>query len=198
MRRIRDALTRAGLRVIEAASDVAGLSPATGAVDVIVLAGLRSSTHQRAQLRAARTQALAARLVLVAAVSRNGARKALDAGAAGVVLETDVEDALCATVQAVCANQLVVPCRYQQAIRPPLSHREKEILALIAEGLTNRQIADRVFLSESTIKTHVASVFSKLGVASRSEATAMALDPDEHLGLSVVSARIDSARLVRQ
>jgi DNA-binding NarL/FixJ family response regulator len=56
---------------------------------------------------------------------------------------------------------------------PALSYREKEVLELAAGGLTNSQIASRLFLAESTVKTHLSSVFRRLGVSSRREAAAL-------------------------
>ncbi len=59
-----------------------------------------------------------------------------------------------------------------------LTARESEVVALLAEGLTNRQIADALFVGPETVKTHIRHVFRKLGVHTRSEATAVALrDP---------------------
>ena len=51
-----------------------------------------------------------------------------------------------------------------------LSYREREILGLVAEGVSNREIGELLFLSEKTVKTHLASIFRKLGVANRTEA----------------------------
>ena len=55
-----------------------------------------------------------------------------------------------------------------------LSSREQEVLRLIAEGLTNKQIAHQLTVTESTVKTHVTSLFNKLGVDSRAQAVAIA------------------------
>jgi LuxR family maltose regulon positive regulatory protein len=55
-----------------------------------------------------------------------------------------------------------------------LSEREKEILTLIAEGLSNQQIAARLVISITTVKTHVGNIFNKLGVTSRTQALARA------------------------
>jgi DNA-binding NarL/FixJ family response regulator len=185
--RVRDALLLGAFEVVDSAPDVAGLSDRADMAGAIVLAGAKSASTQRALLRAARTRFPSAPCVLIASLSSNGVRKALDAGAAGVVLESDVESALAATVNAVRVNQVVIPRLSRAAVRPPLTHREKETLALVARGLTNRQIATQLYLTESTVKTHLASIFAKLGVSSRSEATAIVLDPEENLGLSVVS-----------
>jgi DNA-binding NarL/FixJ family response regulator len=56
---------------------------------------------------------------------------------------------------------------------PNLSTRENEVLDLMAEGLTNRQIAERLFLGESTVKVHVRHIFEKLGVRTRTAAAAL-------------------------
>jgi LuxR family maltose regulon positive regulatory protein len=60
------------------------------------------------------------------------------------------------------------------ALVEPLSEREREILQLIAEGLTNRQIADRLVLAIGTVKAHTSSIYGKLGVANRVQAVARA------------------------
>ena len=56
----------------------------------------------------------------------------------------------------------------------PLSERELEVLELIAEGLTNREIASRLFLSLNTVKAHTRNIYGKLGVRSRTQAVARA------------------------
>jgi DNA-binding NarL/FixJ family response regulator len=56
--------------------------------------------------------------------------------------------------------------------REPLTLREHEVLALLAEGLTNREIAERLVVSEGTAKTHVARILLKLGARNRTEAAA--------------------------
>lgn len=55
-------------------------------------------------------------------------------------------------------------------LRTPLSHREEEVLGLIAHGLTNKEIASTLFISEATVKVHVRHVLEKLGVRTRTEA----------------------------
>jgi LuxR family maltose regulon positive regulatory protein len=58
----------------------------------------------------------------------------------------------------------------------PLSERELEVLQLIAEGLTNREIASRLFLSLNTVKAHTRNIYGKLGVHSRTQAIARSRD----------------------
>ena len=69
--------------------------------------------------------------------------------------------------------------------KPTFSHREKEVLSLVVDGLTNREIAGRLFLAESTVKSHLMAAFAKLGVRSRKDAAALLLDPQE--GLAAIS-----------
>jgi DNA-binding NarL/FixJ family response regulator len=59
-----------------------------------------------------------------------------------------------------------------------LTARELEVLVLVAQGKTNRAIANELFISEKTVASHVSHIFTKLGVASRSAATAYAYDHD--------------------
>jgi DNA-binding NarL/FixJ family response regulator len=58
-----------------------------------------------------------------------------------------------------------------------LSRREREIAELVAEGLTNREIGSRLFLSEKTVETHLSRVFQKLGVRSRAQVAAAVVRP---------------------
>ena len=61
-----------------------------------------------------------------------------------------------------------------------LSHQEHEVLALLAEGLTNRQIAERLYLAEKTIKNYVTSVLAKMGMSRRTEAAVRAARHMKH------------------
>jgi DNA-binding CsgD family transcriptional regulator len=62
-----------------------------------------------------------------------------------------------------------------------LSQRERQTLALAIGGLTNAEIATRLFVAPSTVKTHLSAAFQKLGVGSRAEAAALVHDPEEGL-----------------
>jgi DNA-binding NarL/FixJ family response regulator len=86
------------------------------------------------------------------------------------------------------ASQLMARLRDQSAKRDPLaglSAQERRILELIGEGLTNRQIGERMFLAEKTVKNYVSALFAKLGMERRTQAAAYAVrvfddQHDEH------------------
>jgi DNA-binding NarL/FixJ family response regulator len=104
-------------------------------------------------------------------------RRTLDAGADALVFEPELTAALVVSVRAVESGQSVVPRNLRAGVeRPYLSHRERQVLILVCEGNTNAEIAEALFLAESTIKSHMASIFTKLGVHSRKEASAVFLD----------------------
>lgn len=154
-----------------------------GAVAIVLVTADRPG-NQRTNVRGVTARFPSVPVVVIGPHSRNGAHHALEAGAAGFVLERQLESALPAAIHAVRSGLIVAPRKSGgPAVRVPLTHRERETLALLVMGLTNRQIAARLFLAESTVKTHLTSIFGKLGVGSRSEAVARALDPDERLGI---------------
>ena len=102
-------------------------------------------------------------------------RRALEEGATGVVARDAPGETLHAAIAAVRAGLTVVPREHsRQVVRPALSHRERQVLTLMAEGRTNGEIARALILAESTVKCHVSTAYSKLGVGSRREAAALA------------------------
>src|SRR5205085_11078675 len=106
------------------------------------------------------------------------ARRAVDGGVDGLVFADALDTALPPTIDAVLAGQTAVPRELRASARKPsLTFREKQILGMVVMGCTNGEIGSRLFLAESTVKSHLSSAFGKLGVRSRSEAAAMILDP---------------------
>ncbi|MBC3841952.1 response regulator transcription factor [Streptacidiphilus sp. 4-A2] len=106
---------------------------------------------------------------------------AVEAGATGYLLKDAPPEELARGVRATARGETVlappVAARLMgrvRAGRPALSPRETEILELLAEGLANRQISKRLFISEATVKTHLVHVYEKLGVDSRTAAVAAA------------------------
>jgi DNA-binding NarL/FixJ family response regulator len=116
-------------------------------------------------------------------------RRALDAGLDGLVLADEIEAALRPTVAAALAGQIAVPRNLRTFVQKlSLSPSERKVLGLLVRGCTNSEIGARLFLAESTVKTHLSSAYAKLGVRSRSEAVSLLLEPSGPLGLSVVPA----------
>ncbi len=112
-------------------------------------------------------------------------KNALEAGAIGYLLKDVSADELAQAIRAAHAGRATLSPEAAQALvetanQPPapgldLTERELEVLALMVEGLNNTQIAGRLAVSSSTIKSHVSNILSKLGVASRTEAVTLAL-----------------------
>jgi len=111
---------------------------------------------------------------------------ALQAGAIGYLLKDITADALADAIRSAAdgkptlaseAAQVLIQAARAPAEKPgfDLTNREREVLALMVEGLNNNQIAERLVVSVSTAKFHVSSILSKLGAASRTEAVALAL-----------------------
>jgi DNA-binding NarL/FixJ family response regulator len=131
-----------------------------------------------ALLRRLRRRQGTPRVVAVSpATTGTGVRRGLDAGADAIVFDDELETTLAVSVFAVASGQSVVPRNHRASVeRPTFSHRERQVLSCVARGLTNAQIAEELFLSESTIKSHLSSAFSKFGVRSRKEAAALFLE----------------------
>jgi len=112
-------------------------------------------------------------------------KNALEAGAIGYLLKDVSADDLVWAIRAAHSGRATLSPEAAQALvettnQPPapgldLTEREREVLALMIEGLNNTQIAGRLGVSPSTIKSHVSNILSKLGVASRTEAVSLAL-----------------------
>jgi DNA-binding NarL/FixJ family response regulator len=115
--------------------------------------------------------------------------EALSAGASGFVLKDDPPEQLIAAIRTVAAGDaLLSPAVTKRVIRrfarmerpgaPPgldeLTEREHEVLRLLADGLSNAEIGERLFVSEATVKTHVTHVLRKLGLRDRVQAVVLA------------------------
>ncbi|GAA3444709.1 response regulator [Planomonospora venezuelensis] len=110
--------------------------------------------------------------------------RAVEAGAAGYLLkDTSRADLLAAIASAARGETVLSPSvatRLVTRMRAPaavsLSRRETEVLSLVARGLTNAEIGRELFISETTVKTHLLRIFGKLGVSDRTAAVTTALD----------------------
>jgi DNA-binding NarL/FixJ family response regulator len=157
--------------------------------DALVLAADLTRPSGLASLRRVRAECPATSVVVVAAPgdAANAARQSLNAGGDAFVPAAAAERMLVAAVHAALAGLVCVPREARRLLaKPTFSHREKEVLGLLVNGLTNRQIAGRLFLAESTVKSHLVSAFAKLGVCSRKDAVALLLDPAEGLAATAL------------
>ncbi len=121
-------------------------------------------------------------IVLVDDPHADVALAALRAGAAAVLARQSDAQELLAALAAVSTGLVVLDAAVRDTLAPaatmlrgtapsePLTERERQILALLAGGLSNRRIAERLALSENTVKAHVASILAKLGATTRTEA----------------------------
>jgi DNA-binding NarL/FixJ family response regulator len=190
-RRLAALLHGSSSEVVGAAADVNTLLDRTSrSLEAVVLAGGPELLARGGPVELFRALRPACAIVVVSGGGTAAVRKALRSGVDGFVSETDAEHALRGTIAAVLAGQISVPQSIRDRIAwTTFSLREKQVLQLVAGGLTNGEIADRLFLSESTVKSHLSSSFRKLGVSSRAEAAAAVLDPDTGL---VIGHRIAS------
>ncbi len=124
-------------------------------------------------------------IVLTSFKEEDLVQRALQAGAIGYLLKNVSSDELADAIRAAKVGRPTLAPEAAQALihastRPPepghdLTEREREVLALMVKGLNNPDIADRLIVSRSTVKFHVSSILSKLGVSSRTEAVSMAI-----------------------
>lgn len=188
--RIASVITEAGHEYIGSVESV-GLAASNGwgEADCLVLAARRLTGATRETIALLHEQLPDTKIVVACdRGSRTEVRRSLKSGAAGVVALDRVDEVLPSAISAVCAGQVCVPATHRDSLADlVLTSREKQILGLVVMGMTNAEIAAKLFLAESTIKSHLSSAFAKLGVSSRSEAAALILDPNSGAGLGILT-----------
>src|SRR5579864_9088024 len=164
------------------------------------LAGL--ATLQRLQAARNRTRVI----VLTASDDKNEFVQAMKLGTSGIVLKQTATELLIKSIRKVHAGEIWLDSHTTAAVirqfvanddapppppqaaaprereRSPLSQREREIVALVAQGFKNKEMAEKMFISEQTVKNHLHNIFDKLGVSDRLELALYAIHNNLHTG----------------
>jgi two-component system, NarL family, response regulator LiaR len=125
-------------------------------------------------------------LMLTSFAEEDHVQKALNAGAVSYLMKNITGDELAnairkahegqGTLSPEAATSLISASRRAPAPGHDLTEREREVLALMINGLNNREIAERLIISSSTVKNHVSNILAKLNTASRTQAVALAVE----------------------
>ena len=157
-------------------------------LDALVIA-IESPAAARDAIRDARNDYPSARLVLVVDTATPAeARHMLIDDVPGLVIAEQADATLALAVRAARAGHISYPAELMpNRMRGALSKREKQILGMVVMGFSNAEIAAKLHISESTVKSHLSSAFAILGVRSRKEAAALILDPNAGFGTGILA-----------
>ena len=163
------------------------------------------ATLQRLQHRRNKTRVI----VLTASDDKNEFVQAMKLGTSGIVLKQTATELLIKSIRKVHAGEIWLDSHTTAAVirqfvandeapppppsaasapppagreRSPLSQREREIVALVAQGFKNKEMAEKMFISEQTVKNHLHNIFDKLGVSDRLELALYAIHNNLHTG----------------
>jgi DNA-binding NarL/FixJ family response regulator len=167
---------------VEAVERAAALDPDVILMDLRMPGGSGVDAIRELTRRGARAKVL----VLTTYDTDSDTLPAIEAGATGYLLKDAPREELFTAVRAAAEGRTVlspaIASRLVSAVRAPaagnesLSAREREVLALVARGTSNREIARELFISEATVKTHLTHLYAKLGVNDRAAAVAVGYD----------------------
>jgi DNA-binding NarL/FixJ family response regulator len=160
-------------------------------------------TLQRLQVSKGKTRVI----VLTASDDKNEFVQAMKLGTSGIVLKQTATELLIKSIRKVHAGEIWLDSHTTAAVirqfvandevpaasappvsaprdreRSPLSQREREIVALVAQGFKNKEMAEKMFISEQTVKNHLHNIFDKLGVSDRLELALYAIHNNLHTG----------------
>jgi len=170
----------------EALDRIAALEPADALPDVVLMDLLMPGMDGIEATQQIKARWPAIEVVAVTSFLEEAkVRAALEAGAAGYLLKDAQAEQVAAAIRAAAAGQchldpavgklLAATLRAPRPAADSLTTREREVLVLIADGATNRQIARQLGISERTARTHVSSILGKLALASRTQAALWAV-----------------------
>lgn len=143
-------------------------------------------------------------IILTASEDKNEFVQAMKLGCSGIVLKQTAPDLIVKSIRKVFAGEIWLDSHTTAAVmrqfaapgadlapannsgakgreRSPLSTREREIVALVAQGYKNKEMAEKMFISEQTVKNHLHNIFDKLGVSDRLELALYAIHKGLHL-----------------
>lgn len=141
-------------------------------------------------------------IILTASEDKNEFVQAMKLGCSGIVLKQTASDLIVKSIRKVYAGEIWLDSHTTAAVmrqfaapmesslgssasksreRSPLSTREREIVALVAQGYKNKEMAEKMFISEQTVKNHLHNIFDKLGVSDRLELALYAIHKGLHL-----------------
>jgi DNA-binding NarL/FixJ family response regulator len=139
-------------------------------------------------------------IVLTASEDKNQFVQAMKFGTCGIVLKQTATELLIKSIRKVHAGEIWLDSHTTAAVmrqfsspmestplggrdrdRSPLSQREREIVVLVAQGFKNKEMAEKMFISEQTVKNHLHNIFDKLGVSDRLELALYAIHKNIHI-----------------
>ncbi len=139
-------------------------------------------------------------IILTASEDKNEFVQAMKLGCSGIVLKQTTPDLIVKSIRKVQAGEIWLDSHTTAAVmrqfaapgdsmgsapkvreRSPLSQREREIVALVAQGYKNKEMAEKMFISEQTVKNHLHNIFDKLGVSDRLELALYAIHKGLHM-----------------
>jgi NarL family two-component system response regulator YdfI len=192
-------LARAGLKNLLAGSDIAivesvaradmlGEDPALDAESDVIVADISGESLESIVASFTNGAAETPVILIMDRAATSSVQPAMNAGVRALLSSEVTSDQLVAAIRAVAAGLFVsqaantaaaFPASIQGSASPelqePLTPREREVLYMLASGLGNKQIADRLKISEHTVKFHVASILGKFNAGSRTEAVAIGI-----------------------